>query len=105
LTEVNDAEEGTSTQEVAISNFKSNKLSQLDKKQRAEDLEQMIIEGRDEVEIDAAVRQHNVIKKNNLGAQDALANQQANSGMASPSGFLGGQFGSPRLESFNNKED
>jgi len=89
LTESNDAEEGSSTQEVAISNFKSNKLSQINKKQRADEMQQMISEGKDAVDIDAAVRQSNVIKKNaNVCAQDALASQ--NQGMASPSGFLNG---------------
>ena len=52
--------------EIPITNFKSNKLSMIDKKQRAEELEEIIKSGKDQIDMKDAIRLPNALKKVNM---------------------------------------
>lgn len=63
--ENNSADEtgGEGTKEIPIAQFKSNKLSMIDKKQRAEELEKMVKDGSDKIDASDAVRLPNAVPK------------------------------------------
>ncbi len=58
-----DETSGEGTKEIPVANFKSNKLSMIDKKQKQEDLEKMIKSGTDKIEVSDAVRLPNSMQK------------------------------------------
>jgi hypothetical protein len=90
--------------EIPIANFKSNKLSQIDRKQRAEDLENIIKEGNDQIDASDAIRLPNALKQVNmkLTVDPNAPTQQM---MMSPTSFLTNGHASPRLQTFNLNED
>jgi hypothetical protein len=52
---------GEGTKEIPIANFKSNKLSQIDRKQRAEEMEKLVKSGNDKISAQDAVRLPNAV--------------------------------------------
>lgn len=58
-TQQNNDDENAGSQEVPIANFKSNKLSQIDKKQRQTEVEELKKSGKDAINVSAAVRMPN----------------------------------------------
>lgn len=62
-TEEDESTGGDQTKEIPIANFRSNKLSQLDRKQRAEEVQKLMQSGKDQVpSSDGFVRLPNIVK-------------------------------------------
>lgn len=58
-----DEETVEGTKDIPVANFKSNKLSQIDKKQRAEELDALIKSGKDQISATDAIRLPNAVPK------------------------------------------
>jgi len=56
-----DEERTEGAKEIPVANFRSNKLSHIDKKQRAEELEALIKAGKDQVSATDAIRLPNAV--------------------------------------------
>lgn len=70
-------QDGDTQKEIPIANFKSNKLSQLDRKQRAEELKKIVSSGKDQVPNDGDfVRLPNIVKGTPKAGDKSNRNQQ-----------------------------
>lgn len=101
MTEGDQQPEEDKTNSIPISNFKSNKLSHIDKKHRAEDFEKMIQamgEPGSPTTLDV-IRLPN--KVSTVGGASAKQQQE----IMSPTLFFGGGIGTGTLENFFNQDE
>jgi hypothetical protein len=93
--ETQDETDESSGFEIPVANFKSNKLSQIDRKKRQEDLKGIVESGNDLIDTKDAIRLPNALAQVSmkLTTDPNAPTQQM---MMSPTSFLSGA-GSPRL--------
>ena len=93
---------------IPVANFKSNKLSHIDRKARADELEAMMRDGKDVIDENDAVRLPNALSKPKAASLTLSTDPNAPTQqmIMSPTQFLGGANpASPRLDTFCASDD